>query len=757
MARSRKQEGRRGRLDPITFEVLRHRLWEINDEQGLIAARISGSPAVYEAGDFNTSILTPEGDGLFVGVYVIRQAAALDMVVKDVLARFRDDPGIFDGDVFVTNDPWSGALHMNDMAMVSPIFWRGQIVCWTGIVMHEMDVGGPVPGSWSVGARDVFGEAPLIPPLKIVERGHFRTEIDELLLRNTRTPALNGLNLRGRLASQNAMRQRIGAIIERYGVGTFREVQSEVIRYVRETVRRRLLELPDGTWSENGFIDHDGRENTLYELRLSLTKRRDKLIFDFRGTSAQAPGGINCARSGLVAGVLQIVFPMLCYDVPWSMGGLKDLIEIVSEEGTINNATYPAGVSMAPVNACQATGNLVIAALSKMYACSAKYRDEAMGVWYPGINGLVLSGTTQEGRPMTALILDPVGGGGARSNRDGIDCSGALIAPSYAIPNVERNESLYPFLQVYRKQRQDTMGHGTFRGGVGIEFLLVPHDAPAPLQGVIFSTGVSQPEARGIYGGCPGSVERDIIFRRTNVRALFAQGRIPRDSSELRWDDRELPEAKDRFELSDGDAFLNFCAGGGGYGDPLERSPDLVARDVRHGLCSADIAASVYGVASDAEGRAHAARTAELRDAIRGSRRREARPAREVFHAPGVPPASSDGGRGLMPVGPGMEVAQGVEGYVIRCVRCGYVYSPAGEDPKWGALVRDVPPRELSPLNAFAREDLISIRQFVCPGCAMAIAVNVQRRGDPFLTETALRRYGAFCFDSAVRNSELLT
>src|SRR3990172_9132707 len=114
------------RLDPITFEVLRHRLWEINDEQGLIAAQISGSAAVYEAGDYNTSILTPEGDGLFVGVYVIRQAAALDMVVKTILDQFRDDGGIADGDIFVTNDPWAGALHMNDMAMVTPVFWKGE-------------------------------------------------------------------------------------------------------------------------------------------------------------------------------------------------------------------------------------------------------------------------------------------------------------------------------------------------------------------------------------------------------------------------------------------------------------------------------------------------------------------------------------------------------------------------------------------------------------------------------------------------------
>ena len=124
--------------DFVTFEILRHRLWEINDEMGLLAARVSGSPAVYESGDFNTAILTSDGRGLFTGVYVIRQASALDVVVESVLERFAGD--IADGDMFLTNDPWCGALHAMDYAVVAPLFSGGDLVAWTGIVMHEMDV-----------------------------------------------------------------------------------------------------------------------------------------------------------------------------------------------------------------------------------------------------------------------------------------------------------------------------------------------------------------------------------------------------------------------------------------------------------------------------------------------------------------------------------------------------------------------------------------------------------------------------------------
>src|SRR3990170_6747985 len=143
-----------GSLDPITFEILRHRLWAINDEQGLIMATISGSPVVYEANDFNSALLTPEGDLLFSGFYVTFHAAALDFAVRNVITKFSEDPGIHDGDMFITNDPWSGALHMNDILVLTPVFWEGQIVMWTSAVAHEIDVGGPVPGGFVVGGRD---------------------------------------------------------------------------------------------------------------------------------------------------------------------------------------------------------------------------------------------------------------------------------------------------------------------------------------------------------------------------------------------------------------------------------------------------------------------------------------------------------------------------------------------------------------------------------------------------------------------------
>jgi N-methylhydantoinase B len=182
-------------LDPVTFEVIRHRLWAINDDQAMIAARLSGSPVVYEAYDFNAALMTRDGRGLYSGIYIIHHASTIDVFVRRVLEEWRPEE-IREGDMFFTNDPWWGALHANDGILATPIFWQGQIVAWSGIVMHDNDVGSPVPGSFVVGSHDRFGEAPLFPGIKMVENFELLRDIERAYLRNHRTPEMNALNLR---------------------------------------------------------------------------------------------------------------------------------------------------------------------------------------------------------------------------------------------------------------------------------------------------------------------------------------------------------------------------------------------------------------------------------------------------------------------------------------------------------------------------------------------------------------------------------
>ncbi|MCY4547427.1 MAG: hydantoinase B/oxoprolinase family protein [Defluviicoccus sp.] len=728
-------------LDPIDFEVLRHRLWMINDEQGRVAAQVSGSPAVYEAKDFNTSLLTPEGESLYVGIYTTRLSLCLNFAVRTVIERLGDAVGIEEGDAFVTNDPWCGAAHMNDILMVAPIFWEGRLVCWAGLAMHETDVGGPNPGSFTVGTPDVFGEGPLIPTIKMVERGRIREDLEALVIRNSRTSEVNGLNLRARIAAINRTRERIREMIAEYGVDTFMALQSELLRNVGASFARRVRALPDGSWRAEGFLDHDGNENRLYRVRLQMTKTGETLEFDYTGTDRQARGAVNCTRVGLESGTVSAVLPMLCYDMPWSPGAIMPAIRFVSEEGTLNNATHPAAVSMATVAATFATSHVASQAIGKMLACSDLAGSEAQASWSPAWQGATLAGRHEDGRPFTAVLLDQGGGGGARAWKDGPDTGGLPGTPAMGIANVETYEKEYPILYVYRRQSRDTGGAGRYRGGVGTETMLVPHRADGPIDLTLLTHGASQPEAQGLYGGYPSSVQVRALLRGADIRARFRQGEIPAGLEDAACEALEPQPAKTRTVVNQDDAWVIVCAGGGGYGDALLRPPQAVADDIRAGLCSREVAEAVYGVALDGDGGVDAAATGAARQAIRARRLAEGRRFAEAYPdraapASGAPRAS---GAPVAAIGQAVTVAERGGALWYDCRACRHPLAPVEADPKTGALVRAVPMEMLSPWNRFGLTGEIAVNEYVCPGCAHLLSVEVRRAGDPPLLDTELR------------------
>ena len=735
-----------GDLDPITFEVLRHRLWMINDEQGRVAAQVSGSPAVYEAKDFNTALLTPEGDSLYVGIYTTRLSLCLNFAVKAVIERLAGTVGIEDGDAFVTNDPWCGAAHMNDILMVAPVFSHGRLVCWTGLAMHETDVGGPNPGSFTVGAPDVFGEGPLIPIFKMIERGRIRADLEAWVIRNSRTAAVNGLNMRARVAAINRTRERIAEMIAEYGIETFMAVQDALLTTVRASFGRRLRGLPDGAWSAEGFLDHDGNENRLYRVCLRMTKTGDRLRFDYTGTDAQARGAVNCTRVGLESGTLSAVLPMLCYDMPWSPGALMPMIDFVSEDGTINNAVHPAAVSMATVAATFATSHVASQAIGKMLACSDLGPTEAQANWSPSWQGCALAGRHEDGRPFTAVLLDQGGGGGGRAWKDGPDTGGLPGTPAMGIANVETYEKEYPILYVYRRQSRDTGGPGRYRGGVGTEAMIVPHRGRGPIDLTVLSHGASQPESQGLYGGHPSCVHVRLLLRGADIKTRFDRAEIPDGLDDAPRRALVALEAKARTVLDPEDAVIMSCAGGGGYGDALLRPAEAVRRDVAAGLCSPAVARAVYGVVPSADGQAvDAPATEAARAAIRAARLTEARPFTEMFpgeSAAAPPRATGPRGAALVRIADALEIVPIAGAAWHVCRECGHPVAPGAADPKTGALVRAVPMEILSPWNRFGLVDEIAVREYLCPSCAHLFAVEVRKAGDPPLRDTALALFG---------------
>jgi N-methylhydantoinase B len=720
-------------IDPVTFEVIRHRLWAINDEQAMIAARVSGSPVVYEAYDFNAALLTPEGEGIVAGIYIVHHAVPIDILVNQIRERWKPED-IHEGDMFFTNDPWSGALHANDGILAAPIFWEGEIVCWTGMVLHDQDVGSPVPGSFVVGAVDRFGEAPLMPPIKMVERFQIRDDIEQAFLRNHRTPEFNALNMRARVAALSVTHRRIHELIEEYGKDTFLACQQEIINYTERVVRRRLREMPDGTWFEHTYLDHDGNNNEFYEIRLSLEKQDDRLVLDFTGTSPQAPGPINCARSGLEGAAVGVFFIFLCYDLPWSVGAARRVLEIVSEEGTVNNATSPAAVSMASVMGTWATQDVVSNAMAKMLLASDKYSSEAQSCWQPAINGHVIAGVDRHGEPFASILMDCCGGGGgARTFDDGIDTGGFMQSMSSTISNVETSESRYPVLQIFRRESPDSGGHGRFRGGLGLEYGLIPHKNPVDLVSVCFASGVSQPEGHGLSGGGPAAVAANFVLRSSNVAELFASGKAVSTADDVTHEVLNVLAAKDQTMLVGGDLHICRVPGGGGYGDPLRREPERVLADVLSKRASEAIARSVYGVVL-ADGAVDAGETAKVRDEMRRERLDEAKPVSDDVVDGNVE------GTHLHPVADTVEAVETADGRRIRCTDCSHDLGAYENDYKQSTVMRERAITTHSPLNELGMTDGVVLREYYCPGCGTSIAVDVQLAGEPVLPEA---RFGA--------------
>ncbi len=199
------------KLDPITYEVIRHSLWNINEEHGATIQRLSGSPVAMYALDLNPSILTEEGEFVFFGPYMQYMSGVADTQVKWILENRSDNPGIRDGDMFLANDPWVGAAHQQDVMLICPVFHEDQLFCWVTNCLHQYDIGGITPSSFCMSAESAYEEGLLVPPVKIIENGEIRRDIEELYLRSSRKPEAVALDFRAQLAGNNTAKARVEA------------------------------------------------------------------------------------------------------------------------------------------------------------------------------------------------------------------------------------------------------------------------------------------------------------------------------------------------------------------------------------------------------------------------------------------------------------------------------------------------------------------------------------------------------------------
>jgi N-methylhydantoinase B len=712
-------------LDPVSFEVLNHRLLSIAEEMGIQYMRCSGSNVLITGNDAASAIMDADGALVAVGPYIVTQGNVLPLIVRATIEAAARHGGYEDGDIYICNDPYLGAIHAPDFATVSPIFHEGELIGWVGASGHQLDTGGMDPGGFSVGAVDIHQEGLRMPPVKLVERGVVREDVLDWIINQVRDP-LVGLDVKGQIAALMAGRERIAGLIAEWGVATVTGAMARSVEFAAEKLRARLDELPDGKWREVQYIDHDGHESRIYQVVCTLTKQGRRLTFDFTGTSENARGLINCTWSGLQAAVLSAVYINLCWDIPWNRG-VRDCLDIVSAEGTVNNCAYPAPCAMATISGVIVTIDAAWRCLAQLLLASETYRDEAMAVWSGTSMAPIFAGTSQHGHPFAATEMSHFGGGGgARSYADGVDTSGIVFNTTPNMPNIEDQEAEYPVLYLFRRHLQDSGGPGRYRGGRAGELAYTVYDAPKDdLVGLFAGTGAEMPNGIGIAGGLPGCAIRIGRFLGTDVAARLADGRPLPDRLEDIGGRHEIMASKHpRVAIEASDVWHHCWQAGGGYGDPLLREPAACARDVARGAVSDDAARDIYGVVLTADGSADEAATAARRQAIRGARLAAAtavEPGDAVTCFPGA---------GSIVLGDALRV-DGKAG-AVSCPQCGHRHCGTHDNLLDHLLEIRLPLSAAGPVRG---EDYdmgrFHLRQLVCGACGHLVDAQVALAGAP--------------------------
>jgi N-methylhydantoinase B len=588
-------------VDPVTFEILSHRLHQITLEMGTTLERVGGTVNTTQMHDYMAALYLPNGDVLSAGESMARHAACAGFAVKRIIERFEQRGDIYPDDIFLINDPYLAAIHQSDIYMVSPIHYKDRLMGWSATFVHVMDIGAMSPGGNSPGATEISQEGLRIPGLKLVERGKLRHDVFDTLINMTRQPVMVGLDLKCEIAANNVAKSRVQEMLEQYGAELITSVSSDMIRHSESILRTRIREIPDGVWSDSGAIKTD----EICKVVLTLRKDGDRLIFDFTGSDKQARRGINLPYHATFGACFEAVLSTLGYDLPRNHGAFGP-IEVIAPEGTVVHVQYPGPVSLNTTSGMKTVQYLSGSVLMQMLATSENWKREVMALSL-GFRLARHAGVNQHGRYYVSTLLD-LSGAGATSYRDGMNSGGYLTAH-----NVEWIESNFPLMYLFRRHVKDGGGAGTFVGGAGAEAALTLHDAPeGKIKIIAFGVAGLRNSGQGIFGGYPAAPSLLMLLEGSKLSEVLAGGKYPTELGELGGQCRLLPYSE--LQLMPKDVLYIRAASGGGYGDPLEREPTSVGEDVRNGLVSRATAEQIYGVVMD--GSTHApdlAKTQELR------------------------------------------------------------------------------------------------------------------------------------------------
>lgn len=594
-------------IDPISLEVLRTRLSAIAEEGASTVERTACSPVISESRDNACAMLDASGDLVAGGGAVAHNFGVCSHAVRHTIGRHGRT--LQPGDLFMANDPHDGGgLHAQDVVIQLPVFVDGELVAWIANAGHMMDMGGMAFGSWAPAATECYQEALRVPSVRLFRAGVEQEDVWAIVRNNIRVSQMVEMDLRSLVAGCHAAHDKLVVVVRRMGVARFRDALADLRATSEAELRRRIARLTDGVYRVRTWTEWD---DELFEVPCTLTIAGDSLDFDFAGAAPQSTHFFNSKAHTIASILTSDVTDLIAHDMPLNAGMLAT-IAVRCPAGTVVDSRPPAPVASAhfdvALNASMAAQQCVMLAIAAS-GDDAPGRHLMSGPVAPSCMGLHTWGFTgPTGAPDGWLMLDgAMAGGSAGHDRDGYDLFSFMVAKQAIIEaiDIEQLEQRYPILVTEKKPRAGAAGAGTHRAGAGCEMRYRPHGTPGWV-GVMLGMRERVPLA-GFAGGAPGS-NTSFWIRRGGG----APERVPGHTAGL--------------AVSRDDEFAFRLGSGGGYGDPIERLPANVARDVGHGRITVDEARSIYGVVF-AGGEIDPEATAVTRAEIMADRLARARPA----------------------------------------------------------------------------------------------------------------------------------
>jgi N-methylhydantoinase B len=528
--------------------------------------------------DFSAAILDPRGETVAQAVTVPFHLGSLPAAIERLLEHYGDrmEPG----DVFLMNDPFDGGIHLQDMFLFKPVHLDGELIGFTTTTAHHGDVGGRLPGSSACDNTEIFQEGIRLPWLKLYARGEPVEDVFKIVEANVRIPRMTLGDLGAQAAACTVAERALLELAGRYGRETLAALMAELVDHTERLVRREIAAWPDGSATFTDVLGSDGIDVVEVPITATVTIAGDELTVDLTESAPMVRGALNSTRSFVEACVYQAVRCALEADVPNTSGAFRP-VTVLTEPGTVCEVTMPGASSMRGV-----TGFRVLDAVNGALAQLIPDRVPAAG---EGGNTLAIFGAERPGGGRFVYYELVVGTWGATPESDGND---GLTNPASLAANipVEVAEAEFPILVERYGLVPDSGGPGRHRGGLAIERAwrcLTPDTSL-----VVRSDRAMRPPY-GLDGGLPGAPSANLLVRP--------------DGSE-----QALPPMFST-TIEEGDLYVHRIAGGGGFGDPLERDPTSVGRDVANGKVTAASAAAAYGVVTGPDGSVDEAGTERLR------------------------------------------------------------------------------------------------------------------------------------------------